>query len=285
MILFFGDMSSELLRRQRNKWCHCLSVLPLFKVIALKKEILLMRLGNRAVRTVVMRTRGRVTERATFIYTPLKKIKHDVVADLLLGFFWDDASTKLRNSRCGTSMIWFLLWPFQKLPTSPPAYPPSPPPRKKKKKTVTVQGEPEPCASVALHCGRGEERSETCLVIPKHHVQNTRAKVPQAIAALSFLYFRTMSDSVVPVNVCIVVLPGLSMGDRSAVRPRNLSSLIKGFVGDWERARCGRWEDNHTVCVFFHVAAGILETPDFLFFPPASLVKAARGAILSRCFS
>lgn len=156
---------------------------------------------------------------------------------------------------------------FKNYQRPPPTHPP-PTPTAKKKRQWPVQGEPEPCASVALHCGRGGERLETCLVIPNHHVRNTRAKVPQAIAALSFLYFRTMSDSVVPVNACIVVLPDFSMGDRSAVRPRNLSSLIKGFVGDWERARCGRWEDNHTVGViffiFFRIAAGILETPDFV---------------------
>lgn len=138
-------------------------------------------------------------------------------------------------------------------------------PHPAKKKTVTVQGEPEPCASVALHCGRGEERLETCLVIPNHHVHNTRAKVPQAIAALSFLYFRTMSDSVVPVNACIVVLPDFSMGDRSAVRPRNLSSLIKGFGGGLRESPL--WSTGgqpHSRCYFFfRVAAGILETPDF----------------------
>lgn len=107
---------------------------------------------------------------------------------------------------------------------------------------------------------------ETCLVIPNHHVQNTQAKVPQAIAALSFLYFRTMSDSVVPVNACIVVLPDFSMGDRSAVRPRNLSSLIKGFSRGIEREPVvvdGRTTTQSVLLFFFRVAAGILETPDF----------------------
>lgn len=40
------------------------------------------------MRTVVMKTRGRVTERTTFISPPLKKIKRDDVADLLLGVFF-----------------------------------------------------------------------------------------------------------------------------------------------------------------------------------------------------
>lgn len=65
---------------------------------------------------------------------------------------------------------------------------------------------------------------------------------------LGFLYFRTMSDTVVPMNACIVVLPGFSMGGRSAVHPRNLSSLIKGLSESSSRLSAGQ---PHNLCYFF----------------------------------
>lgn len=206
-----------------------------------------------------MKTRGRVAERTTFISTLLKKKnKTWWRCRFVIGFFGgrcfyqvaqltmrDDSEVHVSSEHDLISALTFSKTTNNPHPTSP----------QKKKRQWPYK--------VNLN----HVRLETCLVIPNHHVQNTRAKVPQAIAALSFLYFRTMSDSVVPVNACIVVLPDFSMGDRSAVRPRNLSSLIKGFVGDWERARCGRWEDNHTVGVIFFFFALLLESLKRPIFP------------------